>query len=100
MRKSNKLFLLNIFLSVIFLFGLYFFDKIIGGNATNGKIENSIFYVQDSLGNFNEVSKCLYIVNYFYTCITVLHILSGAVSFPILQYRFLNFCKERKDKKC
>lgn len=53
MKRSNKAFLLNIFFAIILLVGLFFFDRLIGGNATNGKIENNIYYVKDSLGNFN-----------------------------------------------
>ena len=64
MKRSNKLFLINIFLAIFFLLGLFFFDKLIGGNATNGKIENNIYYVKDALGNFNIVSKLLFILNY------------------------------------
>jgi len=93
MKRSNKVFLMNIFLTIIFLIGLYFFDKIIGGNATNGKIENNIYYVKDVLGNFSKVSKFVYILNYAYTCLTVLLIITGTISIAILQYRFINYCR-------
>jgi len=92
MKRSNKVFLMNIFLTMILLIGLYFFDKIIGGNATNGKIENNIYYVKDALGNFSKVSKFVYVLNYAYTCLTVLLIITGTISIAILQYRFINYC--------
>lgn len=96
MKRSNKIFMVNIFLTFIFLIGLHFFDKSIGGNATNGKIENEIFYVKDILGNFNEVTKFIYYVNYIYTCITVVFIVAGIISISILQYKFINYCKLNK----
>ena len=37
MERNNKVFLINIFLAIFFLEGLYSFDKLIGGTATNGK---------------------------------------------------------------
>lgn len=98
MKRSNKVFLINIFLAIIFLLVLFFFDKLIGGNATNGKVENNIYYVKDALGNFNKVSKFVYILNYVYTCLTVLFIIVGTVSIAILQYRFVNYCKHNKGK--
>lgn len=98
MKRSNKVFLINIFLAIILLLGLYFFDKIIGGNATNGKIENDIYYVKDSLGKFNTVSKFVYVLNYAYTCLTVLFILAGIVSIAILQFKFVNYCRHNKGK--
>lgn len=98
MKKSNKIFTINIFLTIAFLIGLHFFDKNIGGNATNGKIENDIYYVKDALGNFNAVSRFLYSVNYVYTCLTVLLIVISAISIAILQYRFINYCKQTKGK--
>jgi len=96
MKRSNKIFLINIFLAIIFLLVLFFFDKLIGGNATNGKVENNIYYVKDALGNFNIVSKSVYILNYVYTCLTVLFIIVGTVSIVILQYKFVNYCKHNK----
>ena len=98
MNRSNKVLLINIFLAIFFLSGLYVFDKLIGGNATNGKIENNIYYVKDSLGKLNIVSKFIYILNYAYTCLTVLFILAGIVSIVILQYQFVNYCKRSKGK--
>ena len=98
MKRSNKLFLINIFLAIFFLLCLFFFDKLIGGNATNGKIENNIYYVKNALGNFNIVSKLLFILNYVYTCLTVLFIIAGIVSIVILQYKFINYCKHNTGK--
>lgn len=97
MKKSNKLFLINILLTVTFLIGLYIFDNTIRGNATNGKIENSIYYVKDSLGTLTEVSKFVYFTNYVYTCFTVFLIITGVISLAILQYRFVNYCKRNKN---
>ena len=98
MKKSNKVFLMNIFLTIFFLIGLYFFDKIIGGNATNGKIENNIYYVKDVLGDFSKVSKFVYILNYAYICLTILLIITGTISIAILQYKFVNYCRHSKGK--
>lgn len=94
MKRSNKVFVINIIITIMFLVGLYFFDKNIGGNATNGKIENNIYYVKDGLGNYAEVSRFVYYINYIYTFVTVLLIVTASVSIIILQYRFVNYCKQ------
>ena len=96
MKISNKVFLITVFLTILLLVGLYFFDKLIGGNATNGKIENNICYVQDSCGNLSEVSKTVFVLNYSYTCLTTLFIILGTISLSVLQYKFVNFCKLHK----
>ena len=62
-------------------------------------IENNIYYVKDALGNFNIVSKFVYVLNYVYTCLTVLFIIAGTVSIAILQYKFVNYCRQSNGNK-
>ena len=50
MRKSTKICLINLGVMFFNLIAVLISDYVIGGNASNGKIENGIYYVMSSAG--------------------------------------------------
>lgn len=59
-------------------------DYYIGGNATNGKIENGIYYVKNSNGLYKEVSKFNYLFSYGISLLTVIFVVLGIISWIII----------------
>ena len=88
-NRIRKICIINITLGIVLLLGLLFFDSRIGGNATNGKIEDGIYYVCNSDEVFTEVSWLVYYSNYSFTCVTLFFIFSGTLS---LFYLWKKFC--------
>lgn len=74
-------------------------DKLIGGNATNGKIENGIYYVMSSDEVFIEVPKSTFIVSYVISCFVTLSIVFGVISLIILQIKAANSSFMKGEKK-
>ena len=65
-------------------------DYLIGGNASNGKIENGIYYVMSSEGEYFQVSIFAFMVSYGFSILTVLFVVIGFISIFILYLNITN----------
>lgn len=93
---KTKLSVLGFVLGSIFLISLLAFDKIIGGNATNGYCENNLYFVKDAKGMATEVSKMVFYGNYIYTIVSLVFIFLGIVSLCYLFYKVAIFLMNKK----
>lgn len=82
--KLKKIALITMLISLFIFSSLMIFDSKIGGNATNGKIENGVYYVKNNEGVFKEVKKHIYYIDYIFTCFTIPFIFSGIISISYL----------------
>lgn len=99
MKKGTKFCIVCVIVMIISFFVLAIMDKLIGGNATNGKIENGIYYVMSSDEVFIEVPKCTFIVSYVISCFVTLSIVFGVISLIILQIKAANSSFMKGEKK-
>ena len=99
MKKSTKFCIVCVIVMIISFFVLSIMDKLIGGNATNGKIENGIYYVMSSDEVFIEVPKSTFIVSYVISCFVTLSIVFGVISLIILQIKAANSSFMEGEKK-
>ena len=89
MTKLSRICVVNILLMIFSIIFLAVFDYLIGGNATNGKIENDIFYLMNSSGKLKECSKIIFVSNYICSCITAFFIILGSISIFICQIKLI-----------
>lgn len=88
----KKKFLLFAFISIVFsifmLILLILFDRKIGGNATNGSIENGKYFIVDESGAKNEVDSTKWILDYI---VTIIFLVSLIVAVPSFFYIFIKY---------
>lgn len=84
MKKSTKVCIFNFLMMILNIIITMISDYYIGGNATNGKIENGICYVKNSNGLYKEVSKFNYFFSYGISLLTVIFAVLGIISWIII----------------
>ena len=99
MKKSTKFCIISVVIMYINLFLLWAMEYLIGGNATNGRIESGVYYVVNSEGVPKEVTKTVFVFSYAFTCIILISIAVGFFSFIILGVKAANHPILRKEKK-
>ncbi len=93
---KTKLSILGFISGSIFLISLLVFDKVIGGNATNGYHESNLYFVKDAKEMATEVSKMVFYGNYIFTIISLVFIFLGIVSLCYLFYKVAIFFMNKK----
>lgn len=99
MKKNTKFCIISVVMMYLNCIILGMMEELIGGNATNGKIEAGVCYVVNAEGVITEVTKPVFIFSYVFTCVTALSIVVGFFSVIILGVIAANNPIRRKEKK-